>query len=606
MRIAHVRIHNYRSIKDLEFRCNDTVVLLGENNAGKSNILLAVEFALTSSAKPEPEDLFAFREEGDDTLWIELTFTDLTNQEANTFEKYVRSDKSVCIRKTASWDDSGKAFIQYNGYLKEPTEAWLQAASASNYTSRMSAEATPLAPLLPSGRLSKTIIEDAQQQYIQAHQEELVFVESLETNPLFGQKNVAAGLLPEFYLVPAIRDLDDEAKIKSTTMFGRLLSSAIEDMSRTNTQYIRVREDLQSLITSFNSSENNNQRPIQLSQLEANLQDELSDWDVTVSISVEPPDISKLFELGTSLHLDDGLDTLAQRKGHGLQRAVVFGLIRAWAKMIRQRKEDEQLTARSASESIIFAVEEPELFLHPQAQRSLAISLRQLSESENHQVFLCSHSSHFVNLDYYQDIIVADKSSVRTGTQVRQCMDELFETDDLDDRKKRFHMAYWLNPERGEMFFAKKTIFVEGETEKSILPFLAQKLDCFSSDISIVDCGSKHNLPLYIAIANAFSLTYHVLHDKDPLPEPIPEDWQSEKRREKQRTFALNQEIDDLIGSTGLVSVCSPDFEGMCGISKTQAKRKGKALAALEHFQDVAPENVPTEVASIVKALYTI
>lgn len=606
MRIGHIHIHNYRSIKDLEFNCNDTVVLLGENNAGKSNILSAVEFALTSSAKPEPEDLFAFREEGDDTLWLELTFTDLTDQETRTFQKYVRSDNTVCIRKTASWDEAGKASIQYNGYLEEPTEAWLQAGNASNYTTRATAEATPLASLLPTGRLSKAIIEEAQQQYIQAHREELEITEGLETNTLFGQRNVAAGLLPEFYLVPAIRDLDDEAKIKSTTMFGRLLSSAIEDMSQTNEQYIQVRDNFQTLITSFNSSEDNDQRPIQLSQLETNLQDELSDWDVAVSISIEPPDISKLFELGTSLHLDDGLDTLAQRKGHGLQRAVVFGLIKAWAKMIRQRQEAEQLTARSASESIIFAVEEPELFLHPQAQRSLATSLRQLSESDNHQVFLCSHSSHFVNLDHYQDIVIADKSSVRTGTEVRQCMEELFETDGLDDRKKRFHMAYWLNPERGEMFFAKKTIFVEGETEKSILPFLAQKLGCFNSDVSIVDCGSKHNLPLYVTIANAFSLNYHVLHDEDPLPDPIPEEWNDDKRRSKQRTFALNQEILDLVGANGEVSVFTSDFEDLSGISRTQAGKKGKALAALEHFQDVDAENIPAELATIIRALYTI
>ena len=209
--------------------------------------------------------------------------------------------------------------------------------------------------------------------------------------------------------------------------------------------------------------------------------------------------------------------------------------------MIKQRQEDGQVTSRSASESIIFAIEEPELFLHPQAQRSLAVSLRQLSASDNHQVFLCSHSSHFVNLDHYQDIVIADKTSVRAGTAVRQCVEELFESDGLDDRKKRFHMAYWLNPERGEMFFAKKTIFVEGETEKSILPFLAQKLGCFNSDVSIIDCGSKHNLPLYITIANAFSLNYHVLHDEDRLPDFIPEDWNEDKIREKQRTFELNQ-----------------------------------------------------------------
>ncbi len=609
MRVGHIHIHNYRSIKDLEFTCNDTVALLGENNTGKSNILLAIEFVLTSSAKPDPEDLFAFRnedEETDDMVWVELTFTDLTAQEKKTFQKYIRSDDTVRIRKTATWNEAGKVTIQYNGYLEEPTEEWLQASNASNYTTRTDVDSTPLAALLPSGKLSKAKIEEAQQRYIQEHRDDLDFVESRETNPLFGQRNVAAGLLPEFYLVPAIRDLDDEAKIKSTTMFGKLLSSAIEDMSLTNERYIQVRGDLEALVTSLNRDENNDQRPQQLTELEINLQEELEDWNVAVSIKVEPPDISKLFELGTSLYLDDGLDTLAQRKGHGLQRAVVFGLIKAWAKVIRQRLENDQLAARSASESIIFAIEEPELFLHPQAQRALATALRQLSKSDNHQVFVCSHSSYFVNLDYYQDIVIADKPSPREGTQIRQCTEEIFAGEDLRDRKNRFHMAYWVNPERGEMFFAKKTVFVEGETEKSILPFLAEKLDCFNSDVSIIDCGSKHNLPLYITIANAFSLNYHVIHDEDPLPDPVPEEWSKDKCKSKQDTYALNQKIADLVDNNGQITVCSEDFESMNGISKTQGKNKGKALAALEHFQDMDVKNMPNELVALINAVYTI
>lgn len=610
MRISELHIHNYRSIKDLTFKCNDTVILLGENNAGKSNIHSAIEFALTSSAKPEPEERFAFHNEGDESLWVEVTFTGLTAQEKTTFKKYMRSDDTIRIRKTATWDAEGKVSIQYNGYIQEPTEEWLRIDKATTYTNRELANDTPLAPLLPAaGRLSKAIIEEAQQQYIQVHRAQLNFTEHLDTNPLFGQRNVASGLLPEFYLVPAIRDLDDEAKIKSTTMFGKLLASAIEDMSMTNERYIQVRNDLQTLVTSFNPCENNDQRPQQLTQLETNLQQELADWNVAVSIKVEPPDISKLFEMGTSLYLNDGLDTLAQRKGHGLQRAVVFGLIKAWAKVIRQRQErqaDGRLAARSASESIIFAVEEPELFLHPQAQRSLATALRQLSESDNHQVFLCSHSSHFVNLNHYHDVVIVYKSSCREGTQIRQCTAELFEGVDLDDRKKRFHMAYWVNPERGEMFFAKKAVFVEGETEKSILPFLAEKLECSNSDVSIIDCGSKHNLPLYITIAKAFSLQYHVIHDEDPLPDPIPETWNEEKRREKRKTYQLNQIIADLVDHNGQISVCSKDFEGMSGVSKTQAEKKGKALAALEHFQDMAAADIPEKLVNLVRAVYTM
>ncbi|MFX8485533.1 ATP-dependent endonuclease, partial [Acinetobacter baumannii] len=60
--------------------------------------------------------------------------------------------------------------------------------------------------------------------------------------------------------------------------------------------------------------------------------------------------------------------------------------------------------------------------------------------------------------------------------------------------------------------------FVEGETEKVVFPYLANKLGVFDPDISIIDCGSKHNLSLYIAIANVFEIPYLVIHDEDPLP----------------------------------------------------------------------------------------
>lgn len=111
MKISRIKIHNYRSIKDVEIDCRSMIVLLGQNNHGKSNILRAVEFALTSSSKPEPDDFYAFRQPEDPTLWVELTFTKLN---------------------------------------------------------------------------------------IEEHRDELNFSETLEDGPMLGQKNVAAGVLPDF------------------------------------------------------------------------------------------------------------------------------------------------------------------------------------------------------------------------------------------------------------------------------------------------------------------------------------------------------------------------------------------------------------------------
>ena len=65
--------------------------------------------------------------------------------------------------------------------------------------------------------------------------------------------------------------------------------------------------------------------------------------------------------------------------------------------------------------------------------------------------------------------------------------------------------------------------FVEGETEKVVFPYLADKLECINHEISIIDCGSKFNIPMYIEIANAFKIPYLVVHDEDPIPEKLPD-----------------------------------------------------------------------------------
>jgi CRISPR-associated exonuclease Cas4 len=155
------------------------------------------------------------------------------------------------------------------------------------------------------------------------------------------------------------------------------------------------------------------------------------------------------------------------------------------------------------------------------------------------------------------------------------------------------------------MFFAKRAVFAEGETEKTVLPFLAEKLGCFDSEVSVIDCGSKYNLPLYIAVANAFGIPYVVIHDVDPVPDPAPPDWSRERLAEKRRTFELNQEIKDAVkDGLGVVETFSPDFEGASGVSRGEGDRKGKALAALDHFRQKAPNEIPERIQQVVRRAF--
>jgi CRISPR-associated exonuclease Cas4 len=584
------------------------VTLLGPNNHGKSNLLSALEFGLSTSAKPVEQDFFAYRDSNDNELWIEMTFHELTEQEKNTFKRYVLFDDTICIRKTARLTTNGIE-VTYNGYVEQPNEEWLQAEKAGDYTSRDQISGTPLKDLVPqTGRLTKTNIVEAQQKYIQAHKGELTFKRTLEQEPLLGQKNVAGGILPEFYLIPAVRDLTDEIKVKATTTFGRLLNRAVSEMAQRDPRFVEARKRLEEVVASLNTRDAEEGRSNQLAELEKSIEEELQSWGVKVNIEVTPPELERLFELGTDIHLNDGVETSADRKGHGLQRAMMFALLRLWAKFIRSDRQmdtEAQVTPRKQSDSVIFAMEEPELFLHPHAQRKLSASLREIAETAEHQVFVCTHSTHFVNVERYKEIAIITKENPQEGSRARQCTCELFEGNDLAERKKRFHMAQWINPDRGEMFFAKRVVFVEGETEKVIFPFLAEKLGMFDPEVSIIDCGSKHNLPLYMEIANAFKIPYLVIHDEDPLPDPIPNDWDENKKREKRRTFELNSEIANLAKEQGAqVEILSPDFEGVSGVPRSQGEKKGKALAALDYFDSLEISQIPKQLQDLVRKIY--
>ncbi len=162
------------------------------------------------------------------------------------------------------------------------------------------------------------------------------------------------------------------------------------------------------------------------------------------------------------------------------------------------------------SNSRYFIFEEPELYLHPQAQRSLFDSFIGLSESGS-QVILCTHSSGLIDVERYRSIYIATKENGSDETRVKQCTEDLFE----GDSKKDFNLSYWINPDRGELFFASKVVLLEGATEKTVLPLLAKEIGVFKYEYTLIDCGSKDNIPLYAKLMNKFLIPYVAVYDQD-------------------------------------------------------------------------------------------
>ena len=610
MRIRELVIHNFRSIKDLKIEAEHLVVLVGPNNAGKSNVLGALDFALTAAVKPASEELFAYRDEGDDGLWVEVEFSQLTEQEVTTFREYVGESGLLRIRRTATFPNGAKPDYSYNGYRTEPKLWWLKSSAwarlSSRELARSEAESEPaLKPLgEASGRISKPEVEEFQKEVIKSRSD-LEWETQLEAGPLLGRETVASGILPEFFLVPAVRELADETKAKGTAPFGRLLQRSIGDVARRTATMESVETQLRAAVDQLNARPDKGaaQPKGSVGALEADLEAELAFWGVSVSITVDAPPLERIFELGTRILIDDGHETDADRKGHGLQRALIFALLRIWATATRAAEVGVAgaTVARRASTSAVFAVEEPELFLHPHAQRQLHGVLRTLAETDERQVFICTHSPAFVEIESYKGMTVICKENPRIGTVARQCRTELFGVGDAAE-KARFHMAGWINPDRGEIFFARKAVFVEGETELRVLPMLGARLGCRIDDVSVVDCGGKNNLISYMRLANGFGIPYAVVHDEDPLPEPVPTDWREDKVKHKRSTFEENSRIDGALDrSLGQVHVLRPCFEDVAGVSRTQGDKVGKAMAAVTYF---ATAEVPPQLKAVVEAVF--
>ncbi|WP_299381608.1 AAA family ATPase [uncultured Lacinutrix sp.] len=510
MKINKLKIKNWRSIIDEEIQFQDLIILIGQNNHGKSNVLSSILFFF-GEIKIQQLD---FNKDSDE-IFVEIEFSDLNETEKITFQKYVSSENTITVRKTAKNDLS----LSYNGFIQEPKLDWLKESNVGTFSKREEAEKLPLKQYLPvAGRITKTDFITAQQDYVKANFDKIKFDYKLEETNFLGATNVAKGIFGDLFFIPSIKNASDELNPKGNSFFGQLYTKVINRISENNPEFIDAKKRIIELSKILNKTDKNGginkDRPKELTSLEGLLDDELKSWDTKIDIQITPPNVEDIFKVGANVSLDDGIKTDITRKGHGLQRALIFALIKAWAKVLKLEREEQdknESSNRKASKSTYFIFEEPELFLHPQAQKELFASLINLSNEES-QVVLCTHSSSFLDLNYHKSICIVKKENIEVGTKVLQFTNDIFEE---NEDKKQFNLSYWINPERSELFFAKKVILVEGQTDKTILPMLAKDLDIFRYDFTIIDCGSKDSIPLYINLLNKFKIKYCVVYDKD-------------------------------------------------------------------------------------------
>ena len=557
MQITRIHIENYRSIKALDFELGPYSVLIGENNSGKSNILRALSIALGEMWPTErmfsEEDFY--NQDSDNEIVIQVFFDTVKEEWRNNFKMEVAGLELRC--KAYKIKVKGKPA----GTLTTDYVCINCAGKVISYP----------AEKLEKGQKSKGQWVPYRVTKEMREQLSLIYVDVLRdyNRQTPGSRwSVLRRLLNEVNT----QFLNDRTVIEVKQADGSTAKmtrrQAFEESVKDAYQYLRT-----------GAFEEIERRLAQNAIEQMGLDAEKS----SVELHFETHDPTNAFK-SLQLYVDQmGIRSPAGEVGAGLQSAIVVAIFRTYEELKR--------------EGAVFAIEEPEVFLHPQKARYFASVLQALSERGN-QVFLTTHSPIFVQLHEPERVAVV-RREVDSGTKVHQAKKVHLATDD----RRTLRLLTEFDAQRSEFFFARCVIFVEGNTEKVAIPlaFRALGVDVNKENISVIECGGKSKMPLFARTAAAFKIPFVMLVDRDVRE--INEAWSEGRKKEQREKNAKHEKWNKAIlevAGKERVFWLEPDFEGCLGLPKEESEKVDRAM---ELFSKAKEEDVPEVLQEPIKVL---
>ena len=560
MKLAEVRIKNYRSCRDVNITLANMHALVGANNAGKSSILRALDFFFNPSTRQIDEEAF-WNKDTSQPIRVEGLFVELTDHEKETLAAYLRPDDSfLVVREAALVEAPGedgapseaKIVITQKCSRPVPKIEWLSDASITAKTTtewwkakdELVVNGQSFAEFVGAAKPSVGDWKAKAQEFAAAYLTPEDYEEEWLDNPK-GYAGVLKAALPLFVLVPAVRDVSEESKVGKTNPFGRLVYAVMDAVTADRRTQL---EGLLSDIARQLNRDGGDDRIAGVKEMESKLNESLRQIFTACDLEIEfqTPTFEVLMT-SPRIYVDDGFRTLIDNKGHGLQRAAIFSILRSYADFVATVNPENKRT-------LVFAVEEPELYMHPMAQRTIRRVFTEIADGGD-QVLFSTHSALLVDVSHFDEIIRTEgvvtaqegKKTVTTSAWQLPAQalvdDEVARHPALKGRvtvasiREHYFNAY--NPSRNEGFFAKRILLVEGQTEEYALPIYAEAMGKALDElgIAVVECGGKCSMDRHFRIFNELGIPCYLLMDYD-------------KSNNKPDIIAKSRELLDLMGAT--------------------------------------------------------
>jgi predicted ATP-dependent endonuclease of OLD family len=345
MKIKTVKIHNFRSIKEESFDLDAFSLLVGENNAGKTNVISALRvFYEEGGTKYNDKKDFPKFDTDDKESWIELTFI-LSDEENELIkEEYKTAEKVLKVRR----------------YFKSDDKERFDSKNSNIFA-------------YENGELSK--------------------------NQFYGAKNISSAKLGSAIYIPEMSKTSDTLKLSGPSPLRDITNFVFKKIVSNSPSYSQLNTALEDFNKEFRVESEGDE--FSLNSLVQDINEQISHWEIDFGFkisAIKPEDIVKnlLNHYVTDRNLKDSevdIDNL----GQGLQRHIIYTLIRLSSKYVDKKTPKKK---DFNPEFTLLLFEEPEAFLHPSQQEYLNLSLKRLSK-EN-QILITTHSTTFVSKNINQ------------------------------------------------------------------------------------------------------------------------------------------------------------------------------------------------------------
>lgn len=525
--ISKIKIKNFRNYKDIDVTLNHKQIIIGENNVGKTNFLRAIQLILD----PKLSDEDRYLQESD--------FFDGLENPMNKKEKIEIS-------------------IEIKGYEHNKTIlSTLQEATVSTEppTLRLTYEYYPA--------------EDGTGGY------QYRIYQGTDANNLFTHYHRR---FLNIKVIPAIRDVESEMKSMRKSPINQLIN-----------QYDIRKEELEKIATALKEKSDEVLSIDELIDLTQNINSRFSDIlgtqvDSTVSletIDIDPNRVLNTLKLmigqdkkrstsNTSLGLnnilyislillsledktipsilkEDTYDTLALEKESSIlpdcyEKNDSNNYI---LKKDIQEKDYAKLYSfmdnnfSSNNGFTLLAIEEPESHLHPALQRIIYKDVMK----ENTSILMTTHSPHITSVAPINSIV--HLHSTKNGTVINTTASLK-----LDDRDKK-DLERYIDVKRGEIYFGRGVILIEGVAEEYLIPSFAEKLGMSLDKKGIICCNiNSTNFKPYVQFLDTLGIPYVVITDGDYYI------WEEKKNKKgilepKKKFGILAQDSHEDIGYDG-------------------------------------------------------